>query len=83
MPFTLLGAPQTDNLQIQMKIPKNFVVIDFLMTALDPSKGSLLSIVYNELGLPAEMGIHQVLKSAQLAMDVLHRIDLAVAEAVF
>ena len=66
-----------------MKIPKNFVVIDCETTALDPNKDSLLSIVYNQLGLPAETGIHHALKGAQLAMDVFHRIDLAIAEAVF
>ena len=66
-----------------MKIPKNFVVIDFQMTALDPNKGSLLSIVYNELGLPTKTGIHHALRGAQLAMDVFYRIDLAVAEPVF
>ena len=66
-----------------MKIPKNFVVIDCETTALDPSRGSLLSVLYNKLGLPAETGIHHALRGAQLAMDVFHRIDLAVAEAVF
>ena len=67
-----------------MKIPKNFIVIGCETTALDHNKDSLLSIVYNELGLPAETGIHHALRGAQLAMDMLfHRIDLAIAEAVF
>lgn len=66
-----------------MKFPKNLVVIDCEKTALDPNKSSLLSIVYNELGLSAETGTHHALRRAQLAMDVFHQIDLAIAEAVF
>ena len=81
--FTVFGTPETDNLQIQLQIQKNFVVIDCETTALDSNKGNLLSILYNKLGLSAETDVHHVLRGAQLAMDIFHQIDLAVAEAVF